>query len=556
MQPMLGVSFVNTQNTSPSQSGTISPVEPANSGTNRDVIVKKNDFTDIFKQQVNPSEVSSSLQKNESELTLSDGEQLPMPLSLIGNNLDKIQTLDELKNEFEQNGLNPVFFEIDINSDKKIDIQPAMDDGMQQTLLTDYSNIFILQLPLNQMGENNLEDMELNISATLLEQINDQLKALQKSNENSFDQINEQTVLTNIQWSKNDGTLNSMNPQIEDGFKLCFNEIDFNQLNKVLNGMKEINEFGIQDGQQISLIVLPNTLQNENLNSLNEEAKKLESNFISEQIYSQASFLAKSIDNESEKLTQSSFVNTSVEILDKSKQTNDSKWLSQLNPIISDGSEISESEVDSNLDTPDLELENIGNKEEGKAKRTILAEQFNQGDKSGSAKNATIELPPINLSDAKQTSQSIKLATTESASLLETVLPQKQAMKLTEEVGSRVMMLHTQKMTSAFIRLDPPELGALEIKVETNGDEAKVTIVTSQINVKEALDSQANKLREMLQEQGFTQVDVDVKEQNQSQQDDTEESKISGNGLSEDELEDQESAQVQEKSVHLVDQFV
>ena len=119
------------------------------------------------------------------------------------------------------------------------------------------------------------------------------------------------------------------------------------------------------------------------------------------------------------------------------------------------------------------------------------------------------------------------------------------------------MMLHNQKMTTGFIRLDPPELGALEVKIETEGDQAKVTIVTSQLNVKEALDSQSNRLREMLQEQGFTSVDVDVKEQDQSQTAQGESNKNSGEDIEDDEVEvEDEQLVTQEKSVHLLDQFV
>lgn len=90
----------------------------------------------------------------------------------------------------------------------------------------------------------------------------------------------------------------------------------------------------------------------------------------------------------------------------------------------------------------------------------------------------------------------------------------------TEGVVNRVMYLSSQNLKTADIQLHPLELGRLDIRVDVTPDQqTQITFHSAHLGVREALDSQQNRLRDMLAQQGLTQVDVSVSDQSrQSQQ--------------------------------------
>ena len=83
-----------------------------------------------------------------------------------------------------------------------------------------------------------------------------------------------------------------------------------------------------------------------------------------------------------------------------------------------------------------------------------------------------------------------------------------------EEVVNRVMYLSSANLKSADIQLEPAELGRLDIRVNIAADQsAQVNFVSGHVGVREALDSQMHRLRDMLAQQGMGQVDVNVSDQ-------------------------------------------
>ncbi|MFG0380606.1 flagellar hook-length control protein FliK [Pseudomonas sp. zbq_18] len=85
---------------------------------------------------------------------------------------------------------------------------------------------------------------------------------------------------------------------------------------------------------------------------------------------------------------------------------------------------------------------------------------------------------------------------------------------MSEGVVDRVMWLSSQNLKSAEIQLDPAELGRLEVRIELNKDQAaQVTFVSPNAHVRDQLEGQAHRLREMLAQQGMNQVDVNVSDQ-------------------------------------------
>ena len=88
-----------------------------------------------------------------------------------------------------------------------------------------------------------------------------------------------------------------------------------------------------------------------------------------------------------------------------------------------------------------------------------------------------------------------------------------------EEVVNRVMYLSSANLKSADIQLEPAELGRLDIRVNISADQAaQVNFVSGHAGVREALDSQMHRLREMFAQQGMGQVDVSVSDQSRQWQ--------------------------------------
>ena len=79
-----------------------------------------------------------------------------------------------------------------------------------------------------------------------------------------------------------------------------------------------------------------------------------------------------------------------------------------------------------------------------------------------------------------------------------------------DAVGQKVLWMASQKISSAELRMDPPDLGPLQVRVSVQNDQAHITFTSQQAVVREALDQNAFRLREMLAEQGMQQVNVDV----------------------------------------------
>ena len=117
-----------------------------------------------------------------------------------------------------------------------------------------------------------------------------------------------------------------------------------------------------------------------------------------------------------------------------------------------------------------------------------------------------------------------------------------------EEVVNRVMYLSSANLKSADIQLEPAELGRLDIRVNIAADQsAQVNFVSGHAGVREALDSQMHRLREMLAQQGMGQVDVNVSDQQrnwQGQQGQEQQARSGSGGQQLDSLVDDEPVEV------------
>ena len=105
-----------------------------------------------------------------------------------------------------------------------------------------------------------------------------------------------------------------------------------------------------------------------------------------------------------------------------------------------------------------------------------------------------------------------------------------------QAVGERVLWLAAQNVSAAEIRLDPPELGPMQVRVSVNQEQVNVSFTSPHPAVREVLDQQLNRLREMFSEQGLNLVDVDVSDKSFAQQDQERgESRKNGTSAAEDE---------------------
>ncbi len=97
---------------------------------------------------------------------------------------------------------------------------------------------------------------------------------------------------------------------------------------------------------------------------------------------------------------------------------------------------------------------------------------------------------------------------------IERPLPANQgAAELTRQMGERVVMMIGQNLQEARMRLDPPDLGPMDIRIQTGQDQVQVQLSSQQPLVRDLLEQQAGRLRDLLSQQGFTDVDVDVSDQ-------------------------------------------
>ena len=88
-----------------------------------------------------------------------------------------------------------------------------------------------------------------------------------------------------------------------------------------------------------------------------------------------------------------------------------------------------------------------------------------------------------------------------------------------EGLVNRVMYLSSQNLKSADIQLEPAELGRLDIRVNVATDQStQITFISGHAGVRDALDSQVYRLRELFAQQGLAQPDVNVADQSRQQQ--------------------------------------
>ncbi|WP_159653611.1 flagellar hook-length control protein FliK [Vibrio atypicus] len=87
-----------------------------------------------------------------------------------------------------------------------------------------------------------------------------------------------------------------------------------------------------------------------------------------------------------------------------------------------------------------------------------------------------------------------------------------------DQVAERVQMMLSKNLKNIDIRLDPPELGRMQIRMNMNGDGATVHFTVANQQARDALEQSMPRLREMLAQQGVQLGDTSVQQQASGQQ--------------------------------------
>ena len=87
-----------------------------------------------------------------------------------------------------------------------------------------------------------------------------------------------------------------------------------------------------------------------------------------------------------------------------------------------------------------------------------------------------------------------------------------------QAVGEKVLWLAAQNVSSAEINLHPKDLGPMQVRVSVNQEQTTVSFTSHHPMVREVLDQNLNRLRDMFSEQGLNLVNVDVSDKSFSRQ--------------------------------------
>lgn len=86
-----------------------------------------------------------------------------------------------------------------------------------------------------------------------------------------------------------------------------------------------------------------------------------------------------------------------------------------------------------------------------------------------------------------------------------------------ESMVNRITLLVGQRISSAQVHLNPPELGPVEIRVSLNKDQASVLFVSQSAQVRDALTQSIPRLSELLGQMGIDLAESNVSDQSFSQ---------------------------------------
>lgn len=90
--------------------------------------------------------------------------------------------------------------------------------------------------------------------------------------------------------------------------------------------------------------------------------------------------------------------------------------------------------------------------------------------------------------------------------------------QMAEKAHERVQVMLSKNLKNIDIRLDPPELGRMQIRMNMNGDATTVHFTVANAQARDVVEQAMPRLREMLAQQGVQLADTSVQQQSSGQQ--------------------------------------
>ena len=86
------------------------------------------------------------------------------------------------------------------------------------------------------------------------------------------------------------------------------------------------------------------------------------------------------------------------------------------------------------------------------------------------------------------------------------------------KMNEKVVWLSGRGIQSAQIHLNPVELGPVDVKVSVQNDQTVITFNVQNAGVKELLESNVQRLRDMIDQNGNAEIEVNVEERSSSRE--------------------------------------
>ena len=113
------------------------------------------------------------------------------------------------------------------------------------------------------------------------------------------------------------------------------------------------------------------------------------------------------------------------------------------------------------------------------------------------------------------------------------------------DFSKRIQFMVNNDIKNAELRLDPPELGRINIKISMNQDQANVVFTSAHGNVRDSIENTLPRLRELLQESGIQLGDANINEKQHKESNHSDgETNLSGPSFSErvDDVESEDTS--------------
>jgi len=117
-----------------------------------------------------------------------------------------------------------------------------------------------------------------------------------------------------------------------------------------------------------------------------------------------------------------------------------------------------------------------------------------------------------------------------------------------QQLTEKVRWMVNSRNITAEIRLDPPDLGGMNIKVNLSGDSASVSFVVQSQHARDALDQAVPRLREMLEEQGIELGQSSVQQESAGSDEQAEKDRLANNSNDSDNLAQQSQDGIQDSN--------